>query len=121
MNGYFLLWPNAETKDILGSDTHLTILVVNTSIPETKQIPIGPLTTYATELTTLQTRSGTSVMALLVDPEPCNTLKTNLLEWFGIDSDVYGDKQLFHVTVNKISTQWQGRKLVFDTCTYVAQ
>ncbi len=66
----------------------------------------------------LSKRDGTLVNVLKVTYEPCNTLKSDLILKFNLQSDIYGESQKFHITTNLKSDELIGTELIFNKCEF---
>ncbi len=118
LRGFFLLFPDDTSCQLLrntypniANDMHLTILVITNEEEikalETrlgnKQEPIFNFQEVQFQAicqkSLLNKRDGTSIAVLHIPDHLCVILKRNLIDYYNVSSDEYGDKQKFHITL----------------------
>ncbi len=138
-NGFFILFPNATTKLKLApisQNPHISILVINDQEEILKlkslfraleeegcyevSLDFGKLKFFIKDYGKLTMRNGKKVNVAHVNFD--TSLKRELQQKYNLKSDIYGQDQKFHITLDDdiyISVkQFEEEELIFDKCIF---
>lgn len=127
-NGFFCLWPDAETSAKLEQyckEPHISVLVIDDAkeIAHMKQLTGHRLEGQSIRVIvvgthTLHTRAGLAIPVLQITQDECKQRKHLYSDVFSLTSDVYGISQEFHISLDSPTDDLIGEVLTFDKCTF---